>query len=402
MTRRHAAWVTVAALVMAAALAAAPQQTASAERQLEAAVHREQVLGDVKGAIEEYKKLAQGGNRAVAAQALIRLGQCYEKLGEAQLKDARATYERVVREFGDQAEVVAQARARLAALGGPRGAAGAKGLVARRILADASGVRGVLTADGKFISYIDGATGDVVQFDVASGKTTRIANTGGPEAKEAPLESQVFSRDGKQIAYDSGTKQGAFRMRIRNLDGSGLRTIDSDKSIYVMPLDWSPDAVSILALRLRDMASNQLELALISATDGSARVLRRIPSSAFMYQGARVSPDGRYVAFSYVREGSSPQSDVLVMTADGQNETVVAGHPAEDRLLRWAPDGKSVIFLSDRSGTWDIWSIRIAAGQQQGEPELLNRDFGADADVLGIAPDGTLYYRTNTSSGRLY
>jgi len=77
---------------MSVALAAAPQQTAMAERQLEAAIHREQVLGDVKGAIEQYKKLAQGGNRTVAAQALIRLGQCYERLGETQVKDARATY----------------------------------------------------------------------------------------------------------------------------------------------------------------------------------------------------------------------------------------------------------------------------------------------------------------------
>ena len=89
MTRLHAAWFTVAALLMAVVLAAAPQQNASAERQLEAAIHREQVLGDVKAAIEEYKKLAQGGNRTVAAQALIHLGQCYEKLGEAQTSEAR-------------------------------------------------------------------------------------------------------------------------------------------------------------------------------------------------------------------------------------------------------------------------------------------------------------------------
>jgi len=35
---------------VAVVLAAAPQQIASAERRLEAAIHREQVLGDVKGA----------------------------------------------------------------------------------------------------------------------------------------------------------------------------------------------------------------------------------------------------------------------------------------------------------------------------------------------------------------
>ena len=77
MTCRHTGWVTAAVLLVAAVLAAAPQQNASAEKELEAAVHREQVLGDVNGAIEQYNRLAESGNRTVAAQALIRLGHCY-------------------------------------------------------------------------------------------------------------------------------------------------------------------------------------------------------------------------------------------------------------------------------------------------------------------------------------
>jgi hypothetical protein len=40
------------------------------------------------------------------------MGQCYEKLGDAQ---ARKAYEQVVREFADQKEAVEQARALLAA-----------------------------------------------------------------------------------------------------------------------------------------------------------------------------------------------------------------------------------------------------------------------------------------------
>jgi len=91
------------------------------------------------------------------------------------------------------------------------------------------------------------------------------------------------------------------------------------------------------------------------------------------------------------------------MTADGRNEVVVAGHPAEDQLLRWTPDGKSLLFLSDRTGTWDIWIVRITEGKQQGEPEFLKKDFGYNVwDVLGFAPDGSLYYKTVTRLGGLY
>jgi Tol biopolymer transport system component len=90
------------------------------------------------------------------------------------------------------------------------------------------------------------------------------------------------------------------------------------------------------------------------------------------------------------------------MTADGRNEVVVAGHPAEDQLLGWTPDGRSLVFLSDRSGTWDIWTVHITGGKQQGEPELLKKEFGYYSEVLGFAPDGSFYYKTHTSSGGLY
>jgi Tol biopolymer transport system component len=362
---------------------------------------KERTEGDLDEAIRLYKQIIENhaDERTLVAKALVQMGGCYEKLGTA---EARTAYERVVRDFADQSEIVAQAKVRLAAIGGP-GATGR--LVTRRVLADASGVGGVLTADGKYISSnIDRSTGDVIQFEVASGQRTRITNRGPWTETDKSYENQAFSRDGKQIAYnvessDPNTKAWVQEVRIRNLDGSGLRTLYSEKGSYAVALDWSPDAGSILALRDRNKAT---ELTLISTADGSVDVLRSITSGWFSFQRASFSPDGRFVAFSLVREGSPPNGDVLLMTADGRNEVVVAGHPAEDRLLRWTPDGRSLVFLSDRSGTWDIWTVHITGGKQQGEPELLKKDFGYDSEVLGFAPDGSLYYKTQTYLGCLY
>ncbi len=398
MTCSNAAWVTAAALLMAAVLAAAPQQNVSAEKELEAAVHREQVLGDVKGAIEQYGRLAESGNRTVAAQALVRLGHCYEKLGEAQVKQARAAYVRVVRDYADQAEVVAQARARLAALGGPGGTGG---LVTRRVLADASDLDGALSADGKYIRRLEWAGGDVSQFELARGQTSLITNKGPRVERLYYVEGHVFSRDGKRVAFDRETKDERAELLIRDVDGSNLRTLYSDSS--VQPFDWSPDGGTILALRrAKGHAEADNQLVLVSTADGSVRVLRDIAAAWYMLTRARFSPDGRFIAFSLVGEGRPAHADVYVMTADGRNEAVVAGHPAEDELLDWTPDGGGLLFRSDRSGTWDIWTIRIAGGKQQGEPELLKKDFGRYSQVLGLAPDGSLYYRTITPLGRLY
>jgi len=391
----------IAFVLLAGSLSA---QDNKASVSLTAAIYEEEVSGNLDKAVELYLNILKKypDNRQVAAKALYHLGLVNEKMGK---QKANEYFTRLVNTYPDQTEMVALAKARLAALGGSVNARGTGGLITRRVLADASGVDGVLTADGKYIRGIDWETGDVVQYEVASGHKTKITNSVPWSKTEKALQDQVFSRDGKQIVYsvessDPNTKDWLYQLRIRNLDGSGLRTFYSEKNSYVFLLDWSPDARFILADRSQNKAD---ELILISTTDGSVRVLR---SNSLDWNGlsiASFSPDGKFIAFSSVREGSSPQSDIYLMTADGRNEVVVAGHPAEDQLLRWTPDGKSLLFLSDRTGTWDIWTVRITEGKQQGEPELLKKDFGYNVwDVLGFAPDGSLYYKAQTNSGHLY
>ena len=111
------------AMMIGAALLLGGQQSDRPDQQLQSAINKEVVEGDLKGAIELYKKIAAlpGAGRATVATALLRMGQCYEKLGNA---EARTAYERVVRDYADQAGIVAQARIRLAALAGVRRRAG--------------------------------------------------------------------------------------------------------------------------------------------------------------------------------------------------------------------------------------------------------------------------------------
>ncbi|MDP3354011.1 MAG: tetratricopeptide repeat protein [Flavobacteriaceae bacterium] len=390
--------ILIVALVLLTGSISAQDNKASVS--LTAAIYEEEVSGNLDKAVELYLNILKKypNDRQLCAKTLYRLGLVNEKMGK---QKANEYFIRLVNTYPDQIEVVALAKARLVALGGSVSARDTGGLVTRRVLTDASGVDEVLTADGKYIRGIDWDTGDVVQFEVASGQRSRITNRGHWSETGESGYFQAFSRDGKQIAYAWYAKDGISQLRIRNLDGSSLRTLYSEKGAAdVIPLDWSPDAGSILALHSYNKAS---ELTLFSTADGSVRVLRSITSN---WLKASFSPDGRFVAFSSVREGSLPHGDVFLMTVDGRNEVVVAGHPAEDRLLGWTPDGRSLVFLSDRSGTWDIWTVHITGGKQQGEPELLKKDFGEGHSnglgILGFAPDGSFYYKTYTRFGRLY
>jgi hypothetical protein len=93
---------------------------ADLEKQLEAAIHREVVLGDLTGAMKEYHNILSQADvpRPVAARALLQSGECMEKLGRG--PEAYNSYRRVETEYGDQAAMVDLARTRLAAWVGPR------------------------------------------------------------------------------------------------------------------------------------------------------------------------------------------------------------------------------------------------------------------------------------------
>ena len=105
----------------------------SAELQFKAAMHKEQVEGDLKGAIEQYRKIIEqyAANRKVAADALVRMALCYEKLGSA---EARQAYERVLKNYADQKDAVSQAQAGLAKLNAAETARQGSALTVRRML----------------------------------------------------------------------------------------------------------------------------------------------------------------------------------------------------------------------------------------------------------------------------
>src|SRR4029078_8466639 len=91
-----------------------PMRPAAQERSdvaLRAAMETETVKGDLRAAIEQYRKLAaQPRHRGIAATALLRMAECYQKLGDAQ---ARTIYERVAGDYTDQKDAGALATDRL-------------------------------------------------------------------------------------------------------------------------------------------------------------------------------------------------------------------------------------------------------------------------------------------------
>src|SRR5574341_1348231 len=61
-----------------------------------------------------------------------------------------------------------------------------------------------------------------------------------------------------------------------------------------------------------------------------------------------VSPDGQRIVFEVL-------GDLYTMPIGGGTATRVTSGPAFDSQPRWSPDGKRIVFLSDRSGAENVW-----------------------------------------------
>src|SRR5512143_409420 len=94
-----------------------PRQAEDPAVLLRAAIEKEEVDGDLQAAVVLYESIVAkfGDNRPVAAKALLRLGGCYEKLGQSQAELAHKAFQRVVDSYPDQTEAVKLAREKLAA-----------------------------------------------------------------------------------------------------------------------------------------------------------------------------------------------------------------------------------------------------------------------------------------------
>src|SRR5579863_482823 len=87
------------------------------EQTLQRAIDLMESKGDLAKAMPLFEDAARSSDRAVAARALLYLGQAQERQGT---EKARATYERIVKDFSSQTETAAAAQKRLSALGGSR------------------------------------------------------------------------------------------------------------------------------------------------------------------------------------------------------------------------------------------------------------------------------------------
>ncbi|MHC4748216.1 MAG: TolB family protein, partial [Planctomycetota bacterium] len=99
----------------------------------------------------------------------------------------------------------------------------------------------------------------------------------------------------------------------------------------------------------------------------------------------QVSPNGKLIVFTLRAtdlEADKGRTDIWLIGADGTNLRRLTSHPQGDFNPRWAPDGKSVLFISTRSDSSQVWCIRVDGGEARQVTDL-----PLDVGNLLVSPD---------------
>lgn len=214
----------------------------------------------------------------------------------------------------------------------------------------------VLSPDGKQVAFAwtgpDGDNWDV--YVKLVGSETPLRLTDDPAFEHEP----AWSPDGSQVAFMRRGADGCWIYLVAALSGPARKLASCGASIYG-DLAWSPDG-QWLAFNDRAAPEDAFSIYLLAPATLEKRRLTTPPADIWGDHDPAFSPDGARLSFT--RSVSEGMQDVYVvpvaggeparLTADSRN---VYGHA-------WTPDGKHLLFASNRTGRTGLWRLRASGG----------------------------------------
>jgi len=376
----------IIAFLLATGFVTAQDKKASAS--LAAAMYEEEVTGNLDRAAALYLDILKKypDDRPVSAKTLYHLGLVNEKMGK---QKAGEYFTRLVNTYPDQTEVVTLAKAKLAALDNSAGI-GKSSMQKEKIeVSDQLTMRKLdyaqlsypyaeISPDGKKIAYYINTKPNpgIGILDLESGAARVLVENGA-----GGQVSKVWSPQSNKIAYRLNDKE----LHICDIDGANTQLFYRSPEYKLYPTDWSRDGKRILCFfEAQDMT---MRIGTI-ASDGQVRFLASGNQTEFSSE-PKFSPDGRYIACSMKDEKGN--SDIFILSSDSGQKERVASYPGRDENPVWSPDGKYLLFISDRNRSADLWGIQVNNGKAVGAPFIIKRDLGWQTMIQDLTTNGKLF-----------
>ncbi|HCT31214.1 MAG TPA: peptidase S41 [Bacteroidales bacterium] len=196
--------------------------------------------------------------------------------------------------------------------------------------------------------HTSAVTRDIWIYDTQSGKHKKISIFSGED------RNPIFSNDSKSIYYLT-EQWGSFNVALVNIDGGEPKQVSFfDKhpvrflskstndilcfqyngEIYTQPIGSNPQKVNVSILADQTETAVKYESLTKGATEMS------------------ISPDGKEIAFII-------RGDVFVTSSDFVTTKRITKTPEQERTVSFSPDGKKLLYASERDGSWKIYQSSI-------------------------------------------
>jgi serine/threonine protein kinase/Tol biopolymer transport system component len=229
--------------------------------------------------------------------------------------------------------------------------------------------------DGKSLFFSSDRRGstDVWKLSLpTAGASDRAAGTarltGGPGKK---MQASL-SPDKNWIVVNIVDERGEYLYLMRP-DGSDLHLLDpkfAEKFSSVYSADWSPIGSRIAAAFGTD-DGDRIGIVEIDPEKGIARDNRLLELRGGMTQYPRWSPDGKYLVYEAVTDGSwdlwITPADRLEGGPESSCRRLTVG-PGNERGAAWSRDGKFLYYIQDERAIWRI--LMNPSGQSSGPAQL--------------------------------